>query len=96
MPRIKEKDFFETKKNMEIYCQHIYSIRNIKEMSLGRRIMIPDRILDLYKEMNSTGNRVNKIQIFLFLIALKDNNKKKELQHCIFLHLPFKRCDNIA
>lgn len=61
---------------MEIYCQHIYFIRNIKEMSLGRRVIIPDGILDLYKEMKSTGNRVNKIQIFLFLIALKDNNKK--------------------
>lgn len=44
-------------------------------MLLGKRIMIPDRILDLYKEMKSTGNRVNKIQIFLFLIALKDNKK---------------------
>lgn len=86
MPRIKEKDFFETKKNMEIYCQHIYSIRNIKEMSLGRRIMIPDRILDLYKEMNSTGNRVNKIQIFLFLIALKDNNNNKKNYNIVYFY----------
>lgn len=73
LQKLKRKTSLKQTKTMEICCQHMYSIRNIKEMSLGRGIMIPDRILDLYKEMKSAGNKVNKIQIFLFLIALKDN-----------------------
>ena len=48
---------------MEIHCQHTYSTRNVKERLLGRRIMIPGGILDLYKEMKNTGNGINEGKI---------------------------------
>lgn len=57
------KDFLKQK--LEIHCQCTDSTGNVKERSLGSRIMIPDRILDLYREMKNTLYEINKGKIKL-------------------------------
>lgn len=50
------KDFLKPTKAMDIYCEHAYFMRNVKERLLGRWFMIPDRILAVCREMKNTGN----------------------------------------
>lgn len=61
---MKEKERFPQTKTVEIDCQHTYPTRNVKEKLLSRGIIIPDRILGLYKEMKSIGSGINGARIY--------------------------------
>ena len=65
-------------KTERIHYQKTYATRNTKWGFIVRRNMMPDRTLDLPKEMKIVRNGTNECQIqfffFWYLIAIKGNN----------------------
>lgn len=53
---MQKEDFFRPTKPERIDPQQTCTVRNVKESPLGRRKMIPDKILPLHEGMENSGN----------------------------------------